>query len=119
MIAVIEHLFNQKFVMDEVSNVLKPGGKVVVTTPTPFGNDVVHRVGATLGLFAKTAMNDWNRNLQPAPFQNPCPRSRAKIPLPQVLSAVLPSDCSSRKTSFVGHDDRIKIVMKYWREACQ
>jgi SAM-dependent methyltransferase len=58
MIAVIEHLFNQRLVMDEIVQVLKPGGIVVITTPTPFGNDVVHHLGAALGLFSKAAVDD-------------------------------------------------------------
>jgi SAM-dependent methyltransferase len=58
MIALIEHLFNQRFVMEEVLQVLKPGGKVIITAPTPLGNDLVHRVGAALGLFAKSAVDD-------------------------------------------------------------
>lgn len=58
MVALIEHLFNQKHVMDQVAGVLKPGGTVVITTPTPFGNDVVHRLGAACGLFAKAAVDD-------------------------------------------------------------
>jgi len=58
MIALIEHLFNQKFVMDEIAGILRPGGIVVITTPTPFGNDVVHRMGASIGLFAKSAVDD-------------------------------------------------------------
>jgi hypothetical protein len=44
--------------MSEVVNALKPGGIVVMTTPTPFGNDIVHRLGASLGLFAKAAVDD-------------------------------------------------------------
>ena len=58
MVALIEHIFNQKHVMDEVAKALKPGGTIVLTTPTPFGNDVVHRLGATIGLFAKAAVDD-------------------------------------------------------------
>lgn len=58
MVAVIEHLFNQKFVMDEIKQTLKPGGIVVITTPTPIGNDLIHRVGASLGFFAKSAVDD-------------------------------------------------------------
>lgn len=58
MVALIEHLFNQKHVMDEVANALKPGGTIVLTTPTPFGNDVVHRLGAVVGLFSKAAVDD-------------------------------------------------------------
>jgi hypothetical protein len=44
--------------MDEIAQVLRPGGIVVITTPTPLGNDVVHRLGATLGLFSKIAVDD-------------------------------------------------------------
>ncbi|MCE5232017.1 MAG: class I SAM-dependent methyltransferase [Mizugakiibacter sp.] len=58
MVALIEHLFNQQHVMSEVANALKPGGIIVMTTPTPFGNDVVHRLGASIGLFAKAAVDD-------------------------------------------------------------
>ena len=58
MIALIEHLFNQQHVMSEVAEALKPGGVIVMTTPTPFGNDVVHRIGGGIGLFAKAAVDD-------------------------------------------------------------
>lgn len=58
MTALIEHLYNQRHVMREVAGALKPGGVVVMTTPTPFGNDVIHRIGAKIGLFAASAMDD-------------------------------------------------------------
>jgi len=58
MIALIEHLFNQQHVMAGVADALKPNGTVVITTPTPFGNDVVHRIGGSIGLFAKAAVDD-------------------------------------------------------------
>lgn len=58
MAALIEHLFNQKFVMDQVASILKPGGVVALTTPTPFGNDIVHRWGAYMGIFDKEQAND-------------------------------------------------------------
>lgn len=58
LVAVIEHIYNQKHLMRELVGVLKPEGRIVITTPTPFGNDVVHRLGATLGLFAKSARDD-------------------------------------------------------------
>jgi len=58
MIALIEHLFNQQHIMSEVASALNPNGIVVMTTPTPFGNDFVHRFGASLGLFAKAAVDD-------------------------------------------------------------
>ena len=58
MVALIEHLFNQKHVMSQVAALLKPEGIVVITTPTPIGNDVVHRIGSAIGLFAKAAVDD-------------------------------------------------------------
>jgi SAM-dependent methyltransferase len=58
MLALIEHVFNQKHLLGEVVASLKPGGKIIITTPTVFGNDVVHRMGSALGLFAKTAADD-------------------------------------------------------------
>ncbi len=58
MVAVIEHIWNQKFLLQQVADMLNSSGKIVITTPTPFGNDVVHAIGARLGLFAKSAVAD-------------------------------------------------------------
>lgn len=58
MTAIIEHLFNQKFAMQQVKRCLKPTGVAVITTPTPLGNDVVHGLGARVGIFARSAMDD-------------------------------------------------------------
>ena len=58
MVAVIEHIFNLGILGESLARALKPGGRVVFTTPTPFGNDVVHRFGAAIGLFSKVAADD-------------------------------------------------------------
>nr|WP_264759727.1 class I SAM-dependent methyltransferase [Limibaculum sediminis] len=58
MMAVIEHIFNLKSVGQSLARALKPGGVVLVTTPTPFGNDIVHPVGVALGLFSRAAGDD-------------------------------------------------------------
>lgn len=58
MSAVIEHIFNLKMLGNGLSNALKPNGRIVLTTPTPFGNDVVHRIGSSVGLFSKVAADD-------------------------------------------------------------
>ncbi len=58
MIALIEHIFNQRHLFEQAIKCLKPQGRIVVTTPTPFGNDIVHRLGAAVGLFAKSAADD-------------------------------------------------------------
>ena len=58
MIALIEHIYNQKHLFAQILKNLKPSGKIVITTPTPFGNDIIHRYGANLGLFSKAAADD-------------------------------------------------------------
>jgi len=58
LIAVIEHIYNQKHLMKQLVALLKPAGRIIITTPTPFGNDIVHRWGAGLGLFSKEAADD-------------------------------------------------------------
>jgi len=54
MTAFIEHIYNQKHLFREILLHLKPGGRIVITTPTPLG-DLVHRWGTKLRLFAKSA----------------------------------------------------------------
>ncbi len=54
LVAVIEHVFNQKHLACQLVKNLKSGGRLIITTPTPLG-DWIHRVGAKLGLFAKSA----------------------------------------------------------------
>jgi SAM-dependent methyltransferase len=54
LIAVIEHVFNQKHLACQLVKKLKAGGRLIVTTPTPLG-DWIHRVGSKFGLFAKSA----------------------------------------------------------------
>lgn len=56
--AVIEHLFNLRSVMERVVSVLKPGGRVVMTTPTPIGNDVVLPLTARFGITSRNAHDD-------------------------------------------------------------
>lgn len=58
MSAVIEHIFNLKQVGLGLVKALRPGGKIIMTTPTNFGNDIVHRLGCTFGLFSKVAKDD-------------------------------------------------------------
>jgi len=54
MLAVIEHVYNQRHLFEQVLERLAAGGRIVITTPTPLG-DRVHRLGARLGLFARSA----------------------------------------------------------------
>jgi 2-polyprenyl-3-methyl-5-hydroxy-6-metoxy-1,4-benzoquinol methylase len=58
LVAVIEHIFNLKHLLAEICEHMAPDGVVVLTTPTPFGNDIVHRCGAAMGLFSQGAADD-------------------------------------------------------------
>lgn len=51
LIAVIEHILNQKHLFKEILKYLKPDGKIVITTPTLFGDDIVYRIGERIGLW--------------------------------------------------------------------
>ncbi len=65
--AVIEHIRNQEFLFGQLAPLLKPGGRVVLTSPTPFGAGVVHRLGAVIGLFSREAADT---------HEAPCSRRR-------------------------------------------
>jgi SAM-dependent methyltransferase len=58
MIAVMEHVFDQRRLFEAARRCLRPDGVIVLTTPTPWGNDVIHRLGAALGLFSPQAAAD-------------------------------------------------------------
>ena len=58
MLAVVEHVWNQKLFFEEVIRHIKKDGKIIITTPTPFGNDWIHVIGSWLGLFAQSAADD-------------------------------------------------------------
>ncbi|MFC2042745.1 class I SAM-dependent methyltransferase [Chloroflexota bacterium] len=65
MIAVLEHLRNPDNVMKQIPALLKPDGKLVMTTPTPLGGNI-HAIGARFGLFYKEVADQhegfYNRN---------------------------------------------------------
>lgn len=66
ILAVVEHIWNQKTFFEGMVNHLKPTGRMVITTPTPFGNDCIHAAGSRVGLFAQSASIDhiviYNKN---------------------------------------------------------
>ena len=63
MVAVIEHLERPGFVLSQIPLHLKPGGGLVITTPSPSGDrihqsgDRIHQIGARFGLFSQEAMH--------------------------------------------------------------
>ncbi len=57
MIAFIEHLNNYENSITQAINNLKHQGKIIITTPTKFGN-FIHFIGASIGLFSKEARDN-------------------------------------------------------------
>jgi SAM-dependent methyltransferase len=57
LVAIIEHLKHPDRLVAQLPHYLKPAGRVVMTTPSPFG-DKIHRAGARLGLFSKEAVEE-------------------------------------------------------------
>jgi 2-polyprenyl-3-methyl-5-hydroxy-6-metoxy-1,4-benzoquinol methylase len=54
MLAIIEHLKRPEHVLAQLGGVLRPGGHVVMTSPSAWG-DLVHGGGARIGLFSREA----------------------------------------------------------------
>jgi 2-polyprenyl-3-methyl-5-hydroxy-6-metoxy-1,4-benzoquinol methylase len=54
MLAVIEHLAGPKRTLMDLSKILSPSGKLVITTPHPVSNNI-HRLGSKIGLFSREA----------------------------------------------------------------
>ena len=57
MMAVIEHLENPGLIISQIPALLAPGGKIVLTTPTPLGN-LVHHYGSNIWLFSSEAAEE-------------------------------------------------------------
>jgi len=57
MVALIEHLVAPESVIVEVRRYMKPGGHLVISTPTPLGG-AIHQLGASIGLFSRQAAAD-------------------------------------------------------------
>ena len=57
MLALIEHLKNPGRLLGQIPRLLRPGGRAILTTPSPWG-DRIHTVGAKIGLFSKNAAEE-------------------------------------------------------------
>lgn len=57
LMAVVEHLHNPSACLREATRVLKPRGRVVITTPTPAG-DRLHHLLPQFGMTSKHAANE-------------------------------------------------------------
>ena len=57
LMAVIEHLKNPDKLLAQLPTYLKADGRLLITTPSPFG-DTLHQIGAGLGLFYAEAARE-------------------------------------------------------------
>jgi 2-polyprenyl-3-methyl-5-hydroxy-6-metoxy-1,4-benzoquinol methylase len=60
MVALVEHLATPESVIVEARKHIKPGGHLVISTPTRLGG-AIHQLGATIGLFSREALADHKR----------------------------------------------------------
>ena len=57
LLAVLEHLHNGEQVLADLRNHLLADGRLIATTPTPWGHRI-HRLGSHLGLFSREAAEE-------------------------------------------------------------
>jgi len=66
LIAVIEHLDHPEYIISEVHRVLKPGGSLILTTPTPESKKIIDFLTYKLNLLSKEQISDhkyyWNKS---------------------------------------------------------
>ena len=69
--AFVEHIANQNHLFSEISKAIKPGGIVLITTPTKTGN-FIHGIFAHLGILAMEAKEDHKFIYAKKDFKNIC-----------------------------------------------
>jgi 2-polyprenyl-3-methyl-5-hydroxy-6-metoxy-1,4-benzoquinol methylase len=57
-LAVLEHLDNPLFVLKEIFRILKPGGSLLLTTPTPAAKPVLEFLAYRVGLVSKREIDE-------------------------------------------------------------
>jgi 2-polyprenyl-3-methyl-5-hydroxy-6-metoxy-1,4-benzoquinol methylase len=62
MAALIEHLKSPEWALKQVHQLLKPGGRLIITTPTPLGGRL-HRIGSFFFLTHREAADEHERFL--------------------------------------------------------
>jgi SAM-dependent methyltransferase len=78
LVAVLEHLANPDNLMRQLPLLLKSGGRLVITTPSPFG-DRVHRLGARFNLFSRAAVEDHEIIYTPASLDRLLSRHQLRL----------------------------------------
>ncbi len=57
MLAILEHLSWPENILKQMPEILKPGGHLVITTPSALG-DRIHHLGAKFGVFSRAAAEE-------------------------------------------------------------
>ena len=57
MLAVLEHLSRPENILGQIRQLLKPEGRLVITTPSAMG-DRIHHLGAAFGIFSREAAEE-------------------------------------------------------------
>lgn len=58
LMALVEHLNNPKAVLKEVYRILKPGGEIVLTTPTPLAKPILEFLAFKLNIISRDEISD-------------------------------------------------------------
>ena len=66
MLAVLEHLSNPQEILTECFRILKPAGKLILTTPTPLSKPILEFLAFQLRLIDKNEIEDHKNYFQPA-----------------------------------------------------
>lgn len=98
MLAFIEHIFNQRHLFEICCKSLRSSGRLIVTTPTPFGNDVVHRLGARERCGGRSYRAQ-RRNYQGSIVTSLLRNSAVAAAAPRVPSSVPPKAIRTRRPS--------------------
>jgi 2-polyprenyl-3-methyl-5-hydroxy-6-metoxy-1,4-benzoquinol methylase len=78
MLAILEHMSNPDLVFDKLSKLLNDGGKIILTTPHPRA-EMIHRCGATIGLFSREAAAEHTQFFDRGRLSELAARSRLRL----------------------------------------
>lgn len=99
MLASIEHLeiASVPKLFREFNRILKPDGKVVLTTPTPFGKIILEFLAFKLGVISKEEVGDHKKYYNRKDIENLCKNYGFKLEIYQTFQLGGNSLCIMRK----------------------
>jgi len=70
LLALLEHLNNPHLVIKDVYRILKPGGRIALTTPTPLAKPVLEFLAFKLNIISKEEISDHKHYFTPEEISN-------------------------------------------------